>query len=137
MAVIIFNTFNKVFNNQEERFMPRKSKRPCSHPGCPELTAEQFCPKHKAEHIKDYNRYGRDPRHKQWYGTQWKKIRTAYISKNPLCEQCLKENRYTPADEVHHIKPLADGGTHDEANLMSLCKQHHSTITASGGWGSR
>jgi DNA polymerase-1 len=39
-----------------------------------------------------------------------------------------KEQR-TPAQEVHHIKPLADGGTHDERNLMALCTPCHSGIT--------
>ena len=37
------------------------------------------------------------------------------------------------AQEVHHIIPLADGGTHDEDNLMSLCKPCHSRITAKEG----
>jgi 5-methylcytosine-specific restriction protein A len=31
--------------------------------------------------------------------------------------------------EVHHIKPLAEGGTHNETTLMSLCKSCHSAIT--------
>lgn len=30
-----------------------------------------------------------------------------------------------PADEVHHIKPIALGGTHSEDNLMALCKSCH------------
>ncbi|MEG0835608.1 MAG: HNH endonuclease [Christensenellaceae bacterium] len=34
--------------------------------------------------------------------------------------------------------PLANGGTHDESNLMALCKECHSRITAreGGRWGS-
>ena len=27
--------------------MPRKPKRPCSHPGCPELVDGRFCKKHE------------------------------------------------------------------------------------------
>jgi 5-methylcytosine-specific restriction protein A len=40
---------------------------------------------------------------------------------------------------VHHILPLARGGTHDRSNLMSLCTSCHSTITAKDGdrWGTR
>ena len=41
----------------------------------------------------------------------------------------MKENRLTPAEEVHHILPLADGGTHDDDNLMALCESCHSKIT--------
>ena len=48
----------------------------------------------------------------------------------PLCEMCEKEERLTPVAEVHHILPLSHGGTHDKANLMSLCKPCHSRQTA-------
>ena len=43
----------------------------------------------------------------------------------------------TAAQEVHHIVPLAEGGTHDEDNLMALCKSCHSRITVreGGRWG--
>ena len=47
----------------------------------------------------------------------------------PLCEQCKSEGRLTAAEEVHHILPLANGGTNDEGNLMALCKSCHSSIT--------
>lgn len=42
-----------------------------------------------------------------------------------------------PAQEVHHIKPLAQGGTHETDNLMALCTSCHSRITAQSGdrWG--
>ncbi|WP_420838364.1 HNH endonuclease [Allobaculum mucilyticum] len=33
-------------------------------------------------------------------------------------------------EQVHHIVPLSQGGTHDENNLMSLCKSCHSRIHA-------
>ena len=39
----------------------------------------------------------------------------------------------TPAQEVHHILPLSRGGTHEDANLMALCKPCHSEITARDG----
>jgi 5-methylcytosine-specific restriction protein A len=54
-----------------------------------------------------------------------------------LCEQCRKDGKLTPAQEVHHIVPLLAGGTHDERNLMSLCTSCHSEITAreGGRWG--
>ena len=110
--------------------MPKKPKRPCSFPGCPNLTSDRFCEEHQKEEDKRYERYGRDKTAKRKYGRAWKRIRDRYIKAHPLCEECLKEGRYTKAEEVHHIKPLSHGGDHREDNLMALCKPCHSRITA-------
>jgi len=113
--------------------MPRKPKRPCSSPGCPNLTDGRFCEEHAKREARQYERYGRDPAVKKRYGRTWKRIRDRYIKAHPLCERCVKDEKATPAEEVHHIKPLSHGGTHDEDNLMSLCKSCHSIITAETG----
>ena len=117
--------------------MPRRPKRPCSYPGCPELTNERFCASHQKRIDADYNKYGRDPASKRQYGRLWRKIRAQHLAEHPLCEVCKQEGRTTPAEEVHHIIPLSKGGTHDSANLMSLCISCHSRITARDGgrWG--
>ena len=109
--------------------MPRKPKRPCSYPGCGRLTDGRYCDEHRqiAEH--QYNRYLRDPDTNKRYGIVWRRIRRIYIQAHPLCEQCEQKGRITPAEEVHHILPLASGGTNDEGNLMALCKCCHSRIT--------
>ena len=119
--------------------MPSKPKRPCSHPGCPRLTNDRFCEEHTKLEAKRYNRYQRDPASKKRYGSAWQKIRDLYIAAHPLCERCQKQGTLTPVEEVHHIVPLSKGGTHDESNLMSLCKPCHSEITAreGGRWGRR
>ncbi len=116
--------------------MPKKPKRPCSNPGCPELVDGRYCEAHKRIVDRHYNKQ-RDPETSKRYGRRWRKIRKTYITAHPLCEECKKQGKYTPAEEVHHIKALADGGTHDYANLMSLCKACHSSITAKEGrrWG--
>ena len=113
--------------------LPYKPKRPCSYPGCPELTDGRFCKQHAKEESKRYEQYDRDPAIHKRYGRAWKRIRDRYISIHPLCEQCKKEGRITPAEEVHHILPLSHGGTHSEDNLMALCKSCHSRITAEMG----
>lgn len=117
--------------------MPRKPKRPCSYPACPELTEGRYCDTHAKLAARHYERYQRDPDTKRRYGSQWRKIRDAYIAAQPLCERCKDEGRLTPAEEVHHIMPLSKGGTHDQDNLMALCKPCHSRITATEGgrWG--
>ena len=40
--------------------MPKKPKRPCSHPGCPKLTDGRFCEEHQAKENKRYEKYIRD-----------------------------------------------------------------------------
>lgn len=119
--------------------MPKRPKTPCRYPGCPELTYGRYCEKHKQETDKHYRKYERDPEINKRYGSAWKKIRARYVASHPLCEQCEKEGRLTPAEEVHHIIPLSGGGTHDEENLMALCKACHSRISAKSGdrWRSR
>lgn len=114
--------------------MPRKPKRPCSYPSCPELVEDgSYCEKHKKEISKDYEKYKRDPLTKKRYGSAWRKIRKRYIDNHPLCEECLKNGRLTKANEVHHIIPLRRGGTNDESNLMALCKSCHSRISILDG----
>ncbi|RKX02326.1 HNH endonuclease [Corynebacterium diphtheriae] len=113
--------------------MPSKPKRPCSHPGCPELTEKRFCPEHACAEDTRYRKYQRDPKINRRYDHRWRKIRAAYVEAHPLCEDCLARARYTPVDEVHHVIPLEHGGTHDESNLRSLCKPCHSRQSALDG----
>ena len=93
--------------------MPRKPKRGCAYPGCPGLTDGQYCEEHKKLVESQYNRYERSPNVHKVYGRAWKRIRDRYAAEHPLCEQCLKEGRITPVEEVHHILPISQGGTHD------------------------
>ena len=101
------------------------------------MTDESYCPAHKRLVAARYNRYERTPEMKHRYNGAWPAIRRSYIKAHPLCEVCRREGRYTEAREVHHIIPLADGGTHGDSNLMALCKPCHSRITATEGgrWG--
>lgn len=117
--------------------MPRKPRRPCSYPGCPSLTEGRYCPEHEKQITAHYNKYERDPASKRRYGRAWKRIRDRVIAEQPLCQKCLEAGRLTPATEVHHILPLSRGGTHARENLMPLCKNCHSEITAreGGRWG--
>lgn len=116
--------------------MPLKPKRPCSVNGCPELTHGRYCEKHQKEINRQYNRE-RQPVMNKRYGRPWKRIRDRYIRSHPLCEECLKNKRTIPAQEVHHIVPLTQGGDNRDENLMALCTSCHSTITAreGGRWG--
>ena len=88
--------------------MPIKPKHPCSYPGCPELTDKRYCESHEKMMNQNYEKYERSKSNKRRYG----RVET---------------------EEVHHKKPLSEGGTHDRDNLIALCKSCHSRIHAERG----
>ena len=108
--------------------MPKRPKHPCGYPGCPNLTDGQYCELHRTLARRQYDRYERAADVNRKYGRAWKRIRDRYAQEHPLCERCLKEGRYTPVAEVHHIIPISQGGTHSRDNLMSLCQSCHNKI---------
>jgi len=48
----------------------------------------------------------------------------------PLCEVCRKRGLVVAVEEVHHVTPLAEGGTHRAENLISLCQGCHARAHA-------
>jgi 5-methylcytosine-specific restriction protein A len=114
--------------------MPRKPMKPCKFQGCANLVESgMFCEQHRQTETRRYNRYQRDPEINKRYNSNWRKISAEYRKAHPICEECLKVNRLTPAALVHHIKTLEDGGTHEVGNLMALCGSCHSAIHAKNG----
>ncbi|WP_366512945.1 HNH endonuclease [Sphingomonas telluris] len=57
-------------------------------------------------------------------------LRKARLAKQPLCEDCLAQGRYTEAKTPDHIVPLAQGGTDTDDNIRCLCKPCHDKRTA-------
>jgi len=117
--------------------MPKAPKKPCKYPLCPNLTDSRFCEQHKQTEARRYDRYQRDPESAKRYGREWRLIRAAFLSANPLCEMCKSDGRLTPATLVHHRRKLTDGGSNDWENLQALCQSHHSQLHAEQGdrWG--
>ena len=113
--------------------LPRLPKKPCKYPGCPNLTEKTYCEEHEKEMNRAYEKYGRDKAVRRKYGRAWKRIRDKYVSHHPFCERCFEKGIAVPVDEVHHIKPLSEGGTHDQGNLIALCKSCHAKIHAERG----
>jgi hypothetical protein len=62
------------------------------------------------------------------YDARWQRIRASVLGTEPLCRLCLSAGRTVPATVVDHIKPLQDGGTHQQDNLQPLCKRCHDAI---------
>lgn len=75
-------------------------------------------------------------RQKAYQNTTWRKLREEFMHKHPLCEECLRNGKVTPATDVHHIRTPFKGGEVnyalllDPENLMSLCKDCHGQIHA-------
>lgn len=73
---------------------------------------------------------------KYYSSKQWRLLRNSYIRQHPLCEICLKNNKVTPAEHVHHIQPFLRGITDtqrwnlllDRDNLMSVCRDCHNEL---------
>lgn len=63
-------------------------------------------------------------------GRRLQRIRNAILSVNPLCAECQRVGRITPAAEVDHIIALTNGGTDTKDNLQGLCSECHRLKTA-------
>lgn len=75
-------------------------------------------------------RYSRDNiKYSKFYRSkEWNKIRQVAITRDHgLCQDCLKENRITPYDTVHHIVPIKEDWSKrlDIDNLVCLCESCH------------
>jgi 5-methylcytosine-specific restriction protein A len=112
--------------------MPYKSKKPCAVYGCPNLTLKKYCEKHEKEINSKDNRQ-QYLKNKYRYDSNWRKISKAYLQAYPLCENCKAEGRLIPAELVHHVIPIENGGTHNLHNLMSVCKSCHNAIHNQNG----
>ena len=117
------------FYNGDTR-MPHAPRRNCRQQGCRNLAEKGscYCREHQLEQNRNYNRYERDPETQAFYTSkEWRSVRRYQLEHFPLCAECLKEGRYTPATLVDHIKPIREGGARlDMANLQSLCWSCHS-----------
>lgn len=120
--------------------MPRKPRKPCSYPNCPELTESRYCDKHQKEINKSYNKSCR-PYGYLYNNRRWRKLRKQFLLEHPLCEVCKKQGAVTVADVVDHIKPHE--GNEElfwfESNWQALCKCCHDKKTAKedGRWGKK
>ena len=112
--------------------MPRFPKRPCRYPGCPNLCEQGvYCERHRKENSSDAQRGGAAAR---GYDARWQEARRQYLQRHPLCVECLRENKITPATVVDHIVPHRGDQKlfWDQSNWQPLCKAHHDAKTGRG-----
>lgn len=107
--------------------MPRKPKKPCRQPGCPNLSDDVYCEVHRGL-------YARENASERGYDSRWRKARARFLRANPLCEKCKQQGRLTPATVVDHVIPHR-GDYHlfwDQGNWQALCKGCHDSKTGHG-----
>jgi 5-methylcytosine-specific restriction enzyme A len=116
--------------------MANKPLKPCSSPGCSNLTRERYCEQHQhleTERRKQYEKK-RGTAAQRGYGARWRKARKWYLMNNPICVSCGDV-----ATVVDHIIPHK--GNYDlfwdKNNWQSLCSSCHSrkTVKEDGGFG--
>lgn len=106
--------------------MPTKPKVPCKHPGCPELvpSGAKYCERHREippEETRSATCRG--------YTAAWRKAFLQHVQ--PLCQNFLKEGRYTEAPIADHVIPHQGDPElfWDRSNWQGLCKHHHDVKT--------
>ena len=68
------------------------------------------------------------------YNARWWRARIDFLQKHPLCAECQREGKLTPATVVDHIIPHRGDQRlfWDEKNWQPLCKDCHDKKTGSG-----
>ena len=70
----------------------------------------------------------------EFYGSMsWNRLRKTLLSLQPLCYECLKHEKITPAEHCHHIIPFMSGKTDiekwnlflNENNIRCVCEKCH------------
>lgn len=112
--------------------MPYKTKKPCAFPRCPATVpaGTKYCETHR--HLLNDEKQGNNRQRRKLYDTsRWRKLRNLKINSDPLCEECLRNDRITGAEEIDHIQPHKGNSDlfFDYKNLQSLCKSCHSSKT--------
>lgn len=90
-----------------------------------------YKPKRKKD-AQDLDRQRRE-RMKIYNSQRWRELRAWKMICNPLCEECEKEGKIVPVDDVHHIVSFTSTNNeverkriaYDFNNLMSLCDECH------------
>jgi 5-methylcytosine-specific restriction enzyme A len=89
---------------------------------------------HRPAHYQSRQEFDRkrNPLKNKTYDAVWRRLRDLHLQTNPLCAHCLRENKLTAAEQVHHIVPIRTAPERrlDPTNLLSLCAPCHSRITA-------
>ena len=73
-----FECHTKFTPKSEVVRMPTRPKKPCRHPGCPNLTDERYCSEHSVDNK-------RASAHERGYTSKWRRLSKLYLKAHPLC----------------------------------------------------
>lgn len=122
--------------------MPSAFARPCCAPGCKRyaLLGKSYCAEHLKQKQKECD-LRRGTRTERGYSNAWLRASKAFLISHPLCAECERQGKTTPATEVDHIIPHKGNGKlfWDSNNWQPLCHECHSrkTATEDGGFGNK
>ena len=104
--------------------MPYQPKRPCRHPGCPNLADGRYCEEHK----KIYERPSAVSR---GYDQKWRRESKQFLQEHPLCRTCLEKDHIVEATVVDHVIPHRGDPKlfWDKRNWSPSCKKCHDRKT--------
>ena len=108
--------------------MPARTAKPCRDKLCNRTTRDKngYCEEH-ADQAKSWTR-GRAGRGRG--GRPWRRLRSRVMERDRyLCQPCKRARLVTPATEVDHIIPEAEGGATVDTNLEATCHPCHQTKT--------
>lgn len=112
--------------------MPWKARRPCRQLGCAKLAVrgKVYCEDHAGLESERM----RGSAYERGYDREWQEASRAHLRRNPLCAECMRKRKLTPATVVDHIRPHRGDKRlfWDESNWQSLCKTCHDQKTARG-----
>jgi len=115
--------------------MAKRLASACRHPRCPNLAVlGGYCADHQSQRTKrpvdDYRGSARE----RGYTRAWEIARGAWLKQHPLCAECERQGRVTPATVVDHVVPHKGDRIKfwDRNSWQSLCAFCHSTKTARG-----
>ena len=95
----------------------------------------------KRERDRDTDRK-RDPAIRALYASaRWQRARQMFLARHPLCAECQRHDRLTPASVVDHVIPHRGDTARfwEQDGWQPLCASCHSRKTAAedGGFGNR
>jgi 5-methylcytosine-specific restriction protein A len=106
--------------------LPTKALKPCSTPGCCNLTKDARCS------ICTRNREQlRGNSSQRGYGAQHRKRRTLVLQRDPLCVACDAQGKVEASTVYDHIIAIEAGGDEtDMDNAQGMCQHCHSVKRA-------
>lgn len=119
--------------------MPARPKTICRHPGCGKLIDDPgFCEAHVKQRRREVDAR-RGTSTQRGYGYRWQQARRDFLAEFPLCSECEKAGRLTPATVVDHIDPHKGDESKfwNRGNWAPMCKPCHDrkTATEDGAFG--